>query len=183
MYVLSTRKNNNMVYYLVYRSYSNSTTQSISNVKKWELLIQRMAIVITDIPMFRAIIFEPASSSLFITTNTFNFQFQDINSYSPWLSVARLDWPTWQQAKEVFKMHENGDIKGMYLFQDCCEKIRRSKLKSHHLMIWWHVTGQKIKFRLNVLTCVDSQFPFFPSPYYSWIRPGLQRKLRHKLVG
>ena len=35
-----------------------------------------MAIVSIDIPMFRAIIFEPASSSLIINTNTFNFKFQ-----------------------------------------------------------------------------------------------------------
>ena len=54
-YVPSTRKNNNMVYYLVYlRGYYNLTTQSTSNVKKWELLEQRMAIVITDSSMFRA---------------------------------------------------------------------------------------------------------------------------------
>ena len=78
-----------------------------------------MAIVIKDILMFRAIIFKPASSSLIISIiNTTAvilsiFNSKDINSYSPWLSVARLDLPSWQQAKEVFKMHENGDIKGM----------------------------------------------------------------------
>ena len=81
-----------------------------------------MATVIIDIPMFRAIIFEPACSSLIISIiNTTAvilsiFNSKDINSHSPWLSVACLDLPSWQQVKEVFNLHENGDIKGMYLF-------------------------------------------------------------------
>lgn len=54
--------------------------------------------------------------------NVLNFNPQSINSYSPWLGIAKVKKTTWQLVDKVFIKHEKGDLKGM--FPDSCKKLK-----------------------------------------------------------
>ena len=60
------------------------------------------------------------------------------------------------------------------------EKKRRVIFLGVHL-INVHVTGQNYIHIKLFLTLVDSQFPFSPSPNYSWVRARRERTLRINL--